>query len=105
MTLSLEKALQELGPDDPFVKIVLHGRSPKEVATEVINGTKLADPEARKKLVDGGEAAVAASTDPMIVLQRNLDPNRRATIKWHDENVDSVLHHAGEQLGRARFAV
>jgi hypothetical protein len=105
MTASLEQALQELGPDDPFVKIVLHGRSPKEVATEVINGTKLADPEVRKKLVEGGEAAVAASTDPMIVLQRNLDPNRRATIKWQEENVDSVLQQAGEKLGKARFAV
>ncbi len=104
MTASLDQALQELGPDDPFVKIVLNGRSPKDVATEVINGTKLADPEARKKLVEGGESAVAASTDPMIVLQRNLDPNRRATIKWKEENVDSVLQQAGEKLGKARFA-
>src|SRR5258708_3935243 len=53
MTASLEQALQELGPDDPFVKIVLHGRSPKEVATEIINGTKLADPEVRQNLVEG----------------------------------------------------
>ena len=105
MTASLEQASQELGPDDPFVKIVLHGRSSKEVATEVINGTKLADPEVRKKLVEGSESAVAASTDPMIVLERNLDPNRRATIKWQEENVDSVLQQAGEKLGKARFAV
>jgi hypothetical protein len=104
MTASLEQALQEVGPDDPFVKIVLNGRSPKEVATEVINGTKLADPEVRKKLVEGGEAAVAASTDPMIVLQRKLDPNRRAKIKWDEDNVDSVLQQAGEKLGKARFA-
>jgi hypothetical protein len=104
MTASLEEALQELGPDDAFVKIVLHGRSQKEVATEIINGTKLADPQVRKKLVEGGESAVAASTDPMIVLERNLDPNRRAAIKWQEENVDSVLQQAGEKLGRARFA-
>jgi peptidase S46-like protein len=104
MTASLEQALQELGLDDPFVKIVLNGRSPKEVSTEVINGTKLADPEMRKKLVEGGESAVAASTDPMIVLERKLDPNRRATIKWEEENVDSVLQQAGEKLGKARFA-
>jgi len=103
MTASLEQALQELGPDDPFVKIVLNGRSPKDVATEVINGTKLADPEVRKKLVEGGEAAVAASTDPMIVLQRKLEPNRRATIKWEEDNVESVLQQAGEKLGKARF--
>jgi peptidase S46-like protein len=104
MAASLEQALQELAPDDPFVKIALNGRSPKDVATEVINGTKLADPEARKKLVEGGGAAVAASTDPMIVLQRNLDPNRRATIKWEEDNVDSVLQQSGEKLGKARFA-
>src|SRR6267378_1831468 len=70
MTASLEQALQELGPDNPFVKVVLKGRSPKEAATEIVNGTKLADLEVRKKLVQGGESAVAASTDPMIVLQR-----------------------------------
>jgi hypothetical protein len=104
MTASLEQGLQELGPEDPFVKIVLNGRSPKDVAAEVINGTKLADPEVRKKLVEGGEAAVAASTDPMIVLQRKLEPNRRATIKWQEDNVDSVLQQAGEKLGKARFA-
>jgi peptidase S46-like protein len=104
MTASLEQALQELGPDDPFVKIVLNGRSPKDVATETINGTKLADPEVRKKLVEGGESAVAASTDPMIVLQRKLEPNRRATIKWEEDNVESVLQQAGEKLGKARFA-
>jgi len=104
ITASLEEALQELGPDDPFVKIVLNGRSPKVVVTEIVNGTKLADPEVRKKLVEGGEAAVAASTDPMIVLQRNLDPSRRELIKWSEVNVDSVLQKAGEQLGKARFA-
>jgi peptidase S46-like protein len=104
MTASLEQAVQELGPDDPFVKTILHGRSPNEVSTEIINGTKLADPQMRKKLVDGGESAVASSTDPMIVLQRNLDPIRRASIKWKEENVDSVLQQAGEKLGKARFA-
>jgi len=105
MTASLEQALQELGPDNPFVKIVLNGRSPKEAATEIVNGTKLVDPEVRKKLVQGGESAVAASTDPMIVLQRNLDPIRRENIKWSEVNVDGPLQQAGEKLGMARFAV
>ncbi len=104
ITGSLEQALQELGPEDPFVKIVLNGRSPNDAATEIVSGTKLADPEVRKKLVEGGEAAVAASTDPMIVLQRNLDAIRRENTKWSEENVDGVLQKAGEQLGKARFA-
>jgi len=104
MTGALEADLAALGPDDPFLKIVLDGRSPKEAATALVNGTKLADPALRKQLVEGGEAAVAASTDPMIVLQRKLDPLRREMIKWQEDNVQSVEEEAGEKLGKARFA-
>ena len=64
----------------------------------------LTDPEFRKKLIEGGEEAVAASDDPMIVLERRLDPLRREAIKWSQDNVESVEERAGEQLGKARFA-
>jgi len=104
MTGALELDLAEVGPNDPFLKIVLNGKAPKEVATELVNGSKLADPEVRKKLIDGGEVAVAASNDAMIVLARKLDPMRREMIKWNETNVTSVEQKAGEQLGKARFA-
>jgi hypothetical protein len=104
MTGALEMDLAQLGPDDAFLKIVLAGRSPKEAAEALVNGTKLADPAFRKQLVDGGEAAVNASTDPMIVLQRKLDPLRREMIKWQEDNIQSVAQEAGEKLGKARFA-
>ena len=104
MTGALEQDLAEMGPDDPFLKIVLNGRSPGEAAAGLINGTKLADPALRRKLVEGGEAAVAASDDPMIVLNRKLDPMRREIIKWQEDNVESVEQEAGEKLGKARFA-
>jgi Peptidase S46 len=105
LTGALEFDLAEVGPNDPFLKIVLNGKSPKEVATELVNGSKLADADVRKKLIDGGEAAVEASNDPMIVLARKLDPMRRELIKWMETNVTSVEQRAGEQLGKARFAV
>jgi hypothetical protein len=70
-----------------------------------VNGSKLADPAVRKKLIDGGQAAVDASDDSMIVLARKLDPLRRELIKWNEQNVTSVEQKAGEQLGKARFAV
>jgi hypothetical protein len=41
----------------------------------------------------------------MIVLQRQLDPSRREAIKWQQDNIQSVEQRAGEQLGKARFAV
>jgi hypothetical protein len=105
MTGALQLDIDEAGEDDPFVKAVLNGKTPAEVAATLVNGTKLADPAFRKTLIDGGEAAVSASTDPMIVLARKLDPMRRELIKWEQDNVESVEQEAGEKIGKARFAV
>ena len=102
---SLQLALDELGPNDPFVKIALNGRTPNAAAAALVNGTKLADPAFRRQLIDGGEAAVNASTDPMIVSARQLDPLRRELTKWQGGQRESVEQRAGEQLGKARFAV
>jgi Peptidase S46 len=105
MTSALQAGLEELGPDDAWLKAVLDGRTPKDAANQLINGTKVADPAFRKALVDGGQAAVDASTDPMIAMARRLDPIRREQIKWFEDNVQSVEERAGELLGKARFAV
>jgi hypothetical protein len=105
MSSALEADQNKLGPNDPWVKAVLNGQSPKDVANQLITGTKLADPAVRKALIDGGQAAVDASNDPMIVMARRIDPIRREQIKWFEDNVQSVSERAGELLGRARFAV
>jgi hypothetical protein len=105
ITGALKLDLQEVGPNDSFLNIVLAGRTPQQAAAELVNGTHLDDPAVRKKLIEGGEAAVNASTDPMIVLERKLDPMRREFQKWTEDNVQSVLQRGGEKLGRARFAV
>jgi len=100
----LQLALEELGPEDPFVKAVLNGGSPSEIAKEAMAGTKLADPAFRKSLVEGREAAVQASTDPLIVLARKADPFAREMTKGFEDNVESVETQAGEKIGKARFA-
>ncbi|MDE3196863.1 MAG: S46 family peptidase [Acidobacteriota bacterium] len=105
MTGALELDVQELGADDPFVKIALNGKNPHDAAAAWFQDTKMGDPEFRRKLVEGGEAAVGASTDPLIVLERDLDPIRREMIRWEQDNVQSVEQRAGEKIGRARFAV
>jgi len=101
----LQLSLEELGANDPFIKAVLGGRTPAEVVKEAVAGTKLADPAFRKSLVEGGEAAVHASSDPMIVLARAVDPFDRQRIKAFEDNVESVETPAGEKIGQARFAV
>ncbi len=104
ITDALDAAQKELGPQDPWVKAVLNGRAPKQAATVLVSGTKLADPAFRKSLVEGGPAAVNASTDPMIVMARAIDPIRREQITWIEHNVQDMEQRAGEQLGKARFA-
>jgi len=55
--------------------------------------------------MEGGVAAVAASTDPLIVFARKVEPFSRERIKWVENNVQSVETPAGEKIGKARFAV
>ncbi len=102
---ALEQALEELGPDNGFVRAALAGKKPAEVAREVISATKVGDVAFRKSLVEGGEAAVVASTDPLIQYARRIDPVRREMRKWLDENVTGIETPAGEKIGQARFAV
>lgn len=105
LAASLQESLEKLGPEDPFIKAVLRGRSPKEVAHEAIAGTKLADPNFRKALVEGGERAVKASDDPLITLAKAADPILRQERKWYEDAVESVERAAGEAIGKARFAI
>lgn len=105
LAASLKFALDKLGADAPFVRTALSGRTPEQVAAEVVSGTRLADPAFRKQLIEGGSPAVDASQDPLIVFERRLDPIRREEIAWYRNNVEAITERAGEQLGRARFAV
>jgi len=58
----------------------------------------------RKALWDGGQAAIDASMDPMIVYARSIDANDRALQKRYDETVDAPLTTAQAKLADARFA-
>lgn len=102
---SLQESLEELGANDPFIKAALQGRPAAEVARTLIQGTRLADPTVRKELLEGGDAAVSASTDSLIVWARAIDPSLREIRKWGEDHVESILTRAGEKIGKARFAV
>jgi hypothetical protein len=105
LTFSLQTSRDQLGPDDPWVKAILDGKTPEQVASEAIRGTKLADPAARKALVEGGEAALNSSKDPLIVLARKAEPFFREMRQQYEESVESVLTAAEEKIAKARFAI
>jgi hypothetical protein len=101
----LQESQQALGPDDPYVKVVLGGRAADQVARELIDGTTLGDPGVRKALIEGGQKAVDASSDPLVALARRLDPLIREQQTWEETNIEAPLASAGEKIGRARFAI
>jgi hypothetical protein len=92
-----------LGPDDPTVKMIFGNRSPGDLATELVDKTSLKDPSVRKKLLDGGPAAIEASKDPMIEFARLVDPPARAVRKDLEDNVQAPLAKNEGLLAQARF--
>jgi hypothetical protein len=105
MAAALKLGEEKLGKDDAFVQAIVQGGDVDTVVNAMVDGTKLGNPDFRKSLLDGGEAAVAASTDPMIVAARRVDPVVRETTRRMRDTISSVLTPAGEKLGKARFLV
>jgi len=101
----LATALEELGSEDEFIKLVLDGKNPEDVVNDLITNSKMDDPEFRKKLVEGGKKAVKKCKDPLIQLALKVDPMLRESNKWYRENVESKLTPASEKIAKARFAV
>jgi hypothetical protein len=94
-----------LGPDSELVRKVLAGKSPRERAYELISKTKVRDPEVRKKLFDGGKAAVDAANDPMIELVRLVDPAARAVRRRFATEVEEPKRQAHAALAKIRYAM
>jgi hypothetical protein len=61
-------------PQDSALQIVLNGRTPEQAAEQIVNGWTLADAAARRGLLEGGAAAVMASTDPVLSAARLVAP-------------------------------
>jgi len=87
----------------PLAQKLLAGKTPEHRAHELVSGTKLADPDYRRKLYEGGQAAIDASTDPMIVLARTMDPDARNYRKLYDDQVDAVERAEGAKIARLKF--
>jgi peptidase S46-like protein len=96
--------MKEKMPDSPIVSRVLDGKTPADLAQYLIDNTKLDDVAARKQLYEGGEAAVDASTDPLIKVMKEIEPEARAVRKQYDDEIDAVVRQDGAAVAKIRFA-
>jgi len=104
LTDSLSEMQGALGKDNPDVQKVLQGKSPADAAKDLITNTKLDDVAVRRQFYEGGQAAIDASTDPLIVAMRAIDSEARAARKQFEDQVDSVARRDGTIVAKARFA-
>jgi hypothetical protein len=104
LTDSLSEMQDALGKDNADVQKVLQGKSPADAAKDLITSTKLDDVAVRKQLYQGGQTAIDASTDPLIVAMRAVDPAARVARKQFEDKVDAVVRRDGTIVAKARFA-
>jgi hypothetical protein len=99
----LTQASKDLPKHDPYLQAILRGRSPEVAAEVAVNGTKLADSATRASLLEGGSAAVAGSSDPLIVLARKLNP-LAMRVQQRNARLNDVISANTQKVGQAIFA-
>jgi hypothetical protein len=100
----LARMMETRGAEDELVQALLAGESPQIRAVELVGGTQLHDVAFRKKLVDGGQAAIEASDDPLIKVARLIDEETRHYRKISEE-LDERERQAYAMITEATFAV
>jgi hypothetical protein len=102
---SLAWLCEIVGYQDPLVQQILNGKSPRERAADLINGTRLFDPAERKRLYEGGKSAVNESSDSMVLLAKLIDADARAVRKILENEVEEPKKQAYDKIAKAKFAV
>lgn len=104
LTDSLTFLAEQLGYEDPLVKQVFAGKAPRIRAGELIRSTRVRDVAFRKKLYEGGAAALRAAKDPLIELARLVDGEARE-LRRTIEAQDEIKQQSQAAIAKARFAL
>lgn len=101
---ALKFMLEKLGGNNEPLKKILNGKTPDEAAKYYIENTRLQDVAIRKQLWEGGQQAIDASSDPLIVMMKELEPYAYGLLKRYQDEVQSPERTAGATLAKIRFA-
>jgi hypothetical protein len=106
LTDSLSMLIERLGAENPLVLQVMADQSPADRAAALVQNTALKDVSLRKRLAEGGQAALAAqSGDAMLELAKLVDPASREIRDRYEEKVEEPLRQAYAKIAEARFAI
>lgn len=97
----LRELQRYLGTNDPTVSRILQGRSPEQVAEQIVAGTALTDSTAYVDLLEEG---YLQSDDPSVRLAEAITP-LYFTIQQQVSGLESREQELNASLARARFAL
>jgi hypothetical protein len=101
---SLAWLTMHMGYTDELVQKIMAGRSPRQRAADLVQGATVKSVAVRKRLYEGGKAAVDSAKDPMIDLARLVDPEARA-VRQVMETQGEAKQQAHAHIAKARFAL
>lgn len=94
---------RHLGGEHEAVVVAMGGMDAGSRAASLIGGTKLKDVAFRRKLYEGGTAAIAECNDPMIQFAQALNPMARALRDKYEKVFESVEKEAYAMIANAKF--
>lgn len=95
---------KDLPANDPLRRAAFGGRTPEAAAHDLVAASQILGADQRRALIQGGEAAVRASTDPFIKLALFIDPVERQISRQITEIQSRVSQNDG-RIARALLAV
>lgn len=99
----LSMLVEKMGGEDPFVRNVLDGHNPAELARLAVSGSRLETLAERKALIEGGRSAVEASADSMIQLARRVAGEYIRLERLREFQIEPEKRDAYAAIGAARF--
>ncbi|MGL6072578.1 MAG: S46 family peptidase [Fimbriiglobus sp.] len=97
---SLTFMVERLGVEHPLVVKVLAGKNPAERASQLIAGTNLFHPEARKGIINNGDETF----DTLYGLMEIIDGEARRLRKIYEDEVDEAEKQGYAEISKVRFA-
>ncbi|HET6569766.1 MAG TPA: S46 family peptidase, partial [Rhodothermales bacterium] len=97
----LRELQRYFGANDPTVRRILGGRTPEQVAQQVVSGTALTDSAGFANLLERG---YLSSNDPTVALINAIAPLYFA-LSDQQQNLEAREQNLNAKLARARFVV
>ena len=101
IAFSLEAMQAAFGKNDPLIKRLLKGKSPRARAQAIVNDTKLYDVKTRRDLYAKNASGVKSSKDAMIQFVKGYDKVARKYRKLYEDSVEATTRAQAGHIAAA----